>query len=191
MKGRTGIILAGGQSSRMGSDKGLMRLAGIRFIEHCIAALRPLVDDIIIVSNNSEYDVFGYSRVPDRIKNAGPLAGLYSGLYHSASEDNLVLSCDVPLIKTTVLELLLDPKHDHFDVVQLKSCEQTMPLIASYKKHCMHKCLELLERDERRLQEAVKQLITKTITIDSSLEIFVKNINTVEELNTISHEANH
>ncbi len=191
MKSRTGIILAGGRSSRMGYDKGLMRLSGICFIEHCIDALKPLVDNIIIVSNNSEYDAFGYPRVTDRIKNAGPLAGLYSGLYHSNSENNLVLSCDVPLIKTAVLELLLDPKHNHFDVVQLKSNERTMPLIASYKKRCMHKCLELLKRDERRLQEAVKQLATKTITIDSNLEFYVKNINTIDELNTINHDANH
>jgi len=190
-KNITGIILAGGKSSRMGLDKGFLSLNGSTFMSHIIDAIKPLVNHIIIVSNNSDYDVFGYNRVHDIIKDAGPLAGLYSGLYHSNTENNLVLSCDVPLIKTFVLEQLINFDNEEFDVIQLQSQGKTMPLIALYKKHCLHKCLELLDNDERRLRVAITQLNTKTISNDSEWDQYVKNINTTSQFNKLNHELEH
>ncbi|OUR91131.1 hypothetical protein A9Q87_11705 [Flavobacteriales bacterium 34_180_T64] len=184
----TGIILAGGQSSRMGTDKGLLSLNGLLFIERIIKALKPLVDEIIIVSNNSIYDQFGFKRVTDSIQNAGPLAGLYSGLQQTTTKNNLVLSCDVPLINTEVLNVLVNNIDDNFQVIQLKSQNKTMPLIALYNKECMYICLELLQQGERRLRNAVNQLHTKTITIDAKFDTCVNNINTKDELNALRND---
>lgn len=183
----TGIVLAGGKSSRMGSDKGLIKIDNKTFVENVIAAMSPLVNEIIIVSNNTEYDQFGFYRVEDDIKDSGPLAGLYSGLKHSDSEFNLVLSCDIPMIKTEILEKLIEADYKNYEVTQIESHNKTMPLIAIYHKHCMHKCLELLQQGERRLRVAVNQLKAKTILIDSELDSFVKNVNTKEDLKTINH----
>jgi molybdopterin-guanine dinucleotide biosynthesis protein A len=183
----TGIVLAGGKSSRMGSDKGLMKIDNKTFVENVIAAMEPLVNEIIIVSNNLEYDQFGFYRVEDDIKDSGPLAGLYSGLKHSDSEFNLVLSCDIPMIKTEILEKLIEADYKKYEVTQIQSHNKTMPLIAIYQKQCMHKCLELLQQGERRLRVAVNQLKTETILIDSEFDPFVKNVNTKEDLKTIKH----
>jgi len=89
-KNITGIILAGGKSTRMDSEKGLILLNRKPFIKHIIEALNPLVNSIMIVSNNSEYDIFNLKRVEDIIENSGPLAGLYSGLFHSKTENNFL-----------------------------------------------------------------------------------------------------
>lgn len=94
----TGIFLAGGKSSRMGTDKGFLKLNDKTFIEYSLAAMKPLVSQIMIVSNNTDYDKFNLKRVEDFINDAGPLAGLYSGLKAAKTEFNLVLSCDVPLV---------------------------------------------------------------------------------------------
>ena len=51
-KNITGIILAGGTSSRMGTDKGLILYKNKAFVKHIIEAMEPLVDNIIIISNN-------------------------------------------------------------------------------------------------------------------------------------------
>ena len=190
-KNITGIILAGGKSSRMGSDKGLIYLNGKMFVEHVIEAMKPLVDKVIIVSNNLEYDQFGYQRFEDDIKDSGPLAGLYSGLKYSNSEYNLVLSCDIPLIKTEILEKLMDSDYEKYDVTQIECNHKTMSLIAIYKKQCLHKCLESLQQEELRLRIAVSQMKTKTILIDEELDIFVKNVNTKEDLKDISHAIEH
>ena len=187
----TGIVLAGGKSSRMGSDKGLLKINDKTFVEHVIDAVKPLVDKIIIVSNNKDYDQFGYRRVEDSIKDSGPLAGLYSGLKHSRAEYNLVLSCDIPMITTEILKKLVDADFENYEVVQIESNTKTMPLIAMYKKQCMRKCLELLQQGERRLRVAVNQLKTKTILIDTEFDQFVKNVNTKEDLTEINHAIEH
>ena len=184
----TGIILAGGKSSRMGEDKGFLKLNGKTFMSSIIAALNPIVGEIIIVSNNSEYDVFNLKRVADSMEDSGPLAGLYSGLLHSETENNIVLSCDVPLISTSVLKKLLEGAPSEAEVIQFESEGKTMPLVAMYKKKCRHHFLKLLQTKERRLRFAIDQLDVKTITLDSELGKTVRNINTISELKDLKHE---
>ena len=184
----TGIILAGGKSSRMGEDKGFLKLNGKTFMSSIIAALKPIVGEIIIVSNNSEYDVFNLKRFADSMEDSGPLAGLYSGLLHSETENNIVLSCDVPLISTSVLKKLLEGAPSEAEVIQFESEGKTMPLVAMYKKKCRHHFLKLLQTNERRLRFAIDQLDVKTITLDSELGKTVRNINTISELKDLKHE---
>ncbi len=185
----TGIILAGGKSSRMGTDKGFLELNGKLFIEYSISALQPLVSQIMIVSNNSDYDAFGLKRVKDIIKNSGPLAGIYSGLHQSKTAYNLVLSCDIPLIKKEILEQLIKAQDGYSDVIQIVSNEKQMPLIALYKKTCEAPFYKLLQNDERRLHVAINQCKVKNIVLNSEFETFTENINTPEELEKIANES--
>jgi len=192
----TGIILAGGKSSRMGSDKGLLLLKNKPFILHIIEALQPLVNDIIIVSNNTDYDVFNLKRVNDLIENTGPLAGVYTGLHYSNTENNLVLSCDVPLINTEILEKLTKNVEKNIDVIQLESNGKTIPLIAIYKKRCESKFLGFLKKGKKRLQFAVTQCNVKTIVLNKELEKFTANVNTLNNLKELeqivkTHEINN
>lgn len=160
-------------------------------MERIIETMEPLVKSIIIVSDNSGYDMFGYRRVEDIIKDSGPLAGLYTGLFYSKTEYNLVLSCDVPLINSSILTKLIDGFDENKDVVQLSCQNKTIPLVALYKKHCMPRCLELLEKGEKRLRVALENLNTKTIAVDSNMELYVKNINTKDQLNELQHAVEH
>jgi len=187
----TGIILAGGKSSRMGSDKGLLLLNNKPFIQHIVEALQPLVNEVIIVSNNSDYDIFKLKRVNDLIEGSGPLAGIYTGLHHSKTESNFVLSCDVPLINTETLEKLTNQIDENADVIQIESNGKTMPLIAIYKKHCGSIFFELLKQGERRLQFAVDQCNVKTIVLNTALEKFTVNINTTNQFNEITNAINN
>ena len=75
----TGIILAGGKSSRMGTEKGLILYKNKPFVEHIIEAMNPLVDNIIIISNNKAYKSFGFRCYEDLIKNPlGEAKKIYS-----------------------------------------------------------------------------------------------------------------
>jgi len=187
----TGIILAGGKSTRMGTDKGFLKFNGKSFIEYSIAALKPLVSQIIIVSNNADYDIFNVKRVEDVIKEAGPLAGIYTGLKTSKTEFNLVLSCDVPLITKEILEMLIEAQDRQSDIIQIVSQGKSMPLIALYKKCCETQFYQLLKNDERRLHVAVNQCKVKNITLSSQTELFTKNINTPEDLKIIEDVSNN
>jgi molybdopterin-guanine dinucleotide biosynthesis protein A len=187
----TGILLAGGKSSRMGTDKGFLKLNKKSFIEYSMEALQPLVSQMLIVANNPDYDVFKIKRVDDLIKDAGPLAGIYSGLKHSKTEYNLVLSCDIPLIKTEILEKLMEAQDGCQDVIQIISNGKSMPLIALYKKTCATIFYKLLQNDERRLHVALNQCKVKNIILNSEYDLFTKNINTPEELKTIAYVNNN
>jgi molybdopterin-guanine dinucleotide biosynthesis protein A len=187
----TGIILAGGKSTRMGSDKGFMEIGGTSFMSRIINTLTPYVKEIIIVSDNPDYDSFGLKRVEDIIKDSGPLAGLYTGLEHSKTEDNLVLSCDIPLINHEVISELTHACDSESDIVQIKSGGRIMPLVAMYKKRCLGPCLWLLKNGERRLRSIQTVSITKTIDLKFEYAPYVRNINTIEELKKIRHEIEH
>lgn len=178
----TGIILAGGKSNRMGTDKAFLSLAGRPLIAHVIIALEAIADKIILVGGDKRLDTFGKKRIEDMIADAGPLAGLYTGLHHSDTEYNLVLGCDTPFVNKTLFETILNNTGTMYDVVQVASRKSTMPLIALYRKGCKDHIHKLITRGERRMQEAVATMKTKTLLLDASQEKFLININTREDL---------
>ena len=186
----TGIILAGGKSSRMGSDKGFLVLNNKTFVQYSIDALSPLVSKILIVSNNPEYDAFGIERIEDVIENAGPVAGIYSGLEDSSTEYNLILSCDIPLITSEILQELIDSVDDTHDIIQLVSDGKSMPLIALYKKEVSKTFYTLLQHDERRLRIAVNNCKVKNVVLDKHQIKQTMNVNTQTEYKTVENEYN-
>lgn len=177
----TGIILAGGKSSRMGEDKGFLKLHGSSFMELIIEALKPLVSEIIIRGNKPDYDCFGLRRIEDPIKNEGPLVGLYSGLMASKTEYNFVLSCDVPLVKSSNLNLLIKNYEASFDGILFQQNDQLMPLIGFYKSTCAERFKAVFDSGERRLINALSTCNMKIITLDQDLKALT-NINTRSEL---------
>lgn len=94
----TGVILAGGRSTRMGQDKGVVRAAGKMLFEHIAERLRPMVGEILINSNQNQ-SIYGqhFKVVPDITQDhAGPLAGMLAGLKAINSQWALFVPCDVP-----------------------------------------------------------------------------------------------
>jgi len=122
------IILAGGKSSRMGTDKGLISIGEKTMIECIIKELNSSnIKDILIVSNNTEYKKFGLPVFPDIIENKGPLGGIYTGLLKSSRSRNIVLSCDIPLISCEIINHLVN------------ICDEIPLLVSKYeeKVHCL------------------------------------------------------
>lgn len=190
-KNITGIILAGGKSSRMGTDKGFIMLNNKPFVQYSIDALKPLVSEIIIVSDDSKYDVFGLKRINDITKNSGPVAGICAGLEASKTELNLILSCDIPLINSDVLKQLIHNIDNTSEIIQTESHGKTMPLIALYKKQVKKTFNAFLKADERRLRIAIKACKTKNIILDKEHEICTMNVNTQNELKAVEDVYNH
>ena len=103
----TGVILAGGKSSRMGTDKGLLELNGKPLIQYAIDTLKSIGLEIIIISNNSDYEQFGFPVYPDIIPDKGPIGGVYTALSYSSTEKNLIVSCDTPFLSKKLLNYLI------------------------------------------------------------------------------------
>lgn len=186
----TGIILAGGKSSRMGTDKGFLMLNNKAFAQYSIDALKPLVSEILIVSDLPDYDKFGLKRVNDITKNAGPVAGICSGLEASKTEYNIILSCDIPLITNEILQKLISNIDDKTQIIQAESQGKSMPLIAVYRKNILSTFKSLLNNNERRLRVAIKSCISKNIILEKEQEFSTMNVNTRTELKQVKDAYN-
>lgn len=183
----TGILLAGGQSTRMGTDKGLLPFGDGSFASRILEVMEAFVSEIIIVSDHTEYDSFKPKRVEDLIKFSGPMGGIHSGLTHSQTEYNIILSCDVPLINKSVLKVLLNAADPEFDIIQLKYLNHAIPLIGLYNKRCLGLCEQLLNMGERRLSSLIEKSKQKTIELGPELGPFTANINTPQQLNKLKN----
>lgn len=107
----TGIILAGGKSSRMGVNKALLPLNGKPIIEHTASLLKSLFPSVILITNQpDEYSFLELEAFADVYPGRGPIAGIHSGLIHSKTERNFVISCDVPLISGELIEYIVNYK---------------------------------------------------------------------------------
>ena len=186
-KNITGIILAGGKSSRMGTDKGMILLNGKKFIEHIINALSPNVNQIIIIANNDNYNELGYKVYKDLIEDSGPLGGIYTGLKLSTTEKNIVLSCDTPFITTEFIKFIISNSNDSEITVPVFK-NNTEPLCAVYSKNITQNIYDLIVNNELKMQNVLKKFKTKELQINSNHTMFsenlFQNINTPQELNS-------
>ncbi|HQY20709.1 MAG TPA: molybdenum cofactor guanylyltransferase [Ignavibacteria bacterium] len=180
----TVAILAGGKSSRMGEDKGLMYLNDKMLIEYVIDEVKKISDKIIIITNNPEYEQFGYSCQSDLIKNAGPLGGILTSLTFSQTRKTLILSCDSPFITSDVLSILID-KANGEDVLVFENNGEAEPLFAVYDKNCLEQIKELIKNNDLKMKNALNSLKTvlyKFDEYDFNNKNFFTNINTPIEL---------
>lgn len=182
----TAFILAGGKSSRMGTDKGLVVFRRKKMVQHVIDVLKESgFSTPIIVSNNMEYKEFGHEVIEDVIKENGPLGGIYTALLHSKTEHNLIISCDVPLIKSEVIRLLLS-KIESEAITVLCNDYQIHPLIGVYHKRVVNDLKDHLDSKNLKVLTFIQYCGVKIIdTRDYFRELSencFENINTQNEL---------
>ena len=108
----TGIILIGGRSSRMGSDKALLPVGGSTLLQYCVTTIAKVVDEIVVVNAPNRAIPEIHSDVPlvfgqDRLINEGPLIGIAAGLELARASVVVVTAVDMPLIRSELLELLI------------------------------------------------------------------------------------
>lgn len=175
----TGIILAGGKSSRMGTDKGLMRLNGKPMIQHILDPMAKICQRILIVTGNPMYGMFGFELVADEAPDYGPVMGILSGLKQSKTERNLVLSCDAPFVTFELLKDLV-LKSDDTQVAAACSSKGIHPLIAVYNRSCLPVFEDAVINDEHRLRTVLESLNVRELQIDD--EELVRNVNEQADL---------
>lgn len=176
----TGIILAGGKSSRMGKNKAFVEYSGRRLIDYSISVLEKFCSQIIISANTDEYNHLGFQIVADYLKDCGPIAGLYSGLKASETDDNFVVACDMPHISSEIMEKLIGEK-EHYQIVCPELTDGKIePLFAYYNKSVLKNIEEQIQKKEFSLHRLIRSCNTRYISIDD-ISVF-KNINTIIDI---------
>lgn len=184
--GISGVILAGGESRRMGSDKSLLPIQGARFIDHVYSRMSSLFDEVIIVTNSPElYSEIDCRKVPDLYYAQGALAGVHSGLSHARMEQIFVVGCDMPFVSERVVRHIC-AQADRGDLVIPNSSSGHEPLHALYSKSCLPAMEQVLDAGQKRIMLFFDQV--KMVEISSGEikqldpeEKSFQNINTPED----------
>jgi molybdopterin-guanine dinucleotide biosynthesis protein A len=139
--------MAGGKSSRMGTDKAFVPFLGRPMIEHVIERVQTLGSELTIITNNPDaYTYLGYPLSGDIYEESGPLGGLHSALYHAKQFHVLVVACDMPWLNISLLEHMISLR-ENADVVVPRWVRFPEPLHAIYNKNCLAPIEENLERE--------------------------------------------
>lgn len=103
----TGIILCGGKSSRMLTNKALLKFKGKTVIEIILYEMKKVFDEVLLSANDcDDYSFLNIPIIEDLHINRGPLSGIYSSLKNSKTSKNFVVTCDVPLISFELIEYI-------------------------------------------------------------------------------------
>lgn len=148
---RSGIILAGGRSSRMGQDKSLLTYGKDSLIGLVVKELELVVDEIIIVSNQeNKYRFSGTREICDIFPGMGPLGGIHAGLVASRYDCSFVTACDLPFFQGPLARFLLE-ENQGFDVVVPQIGNYLEPLFAAYSKECLPAIEACLQKNIRKV----------------------------------------
>lgn len=182
----TGIVLAGGKSNRMGTDKALLLFRNKPLILHAIDILKQICGRVIISANHSNYQFTGCEAWPDERSEIGPMAGIYSCLKRSLTSWNFVLSCDMPLIDPEILASMYLKKEDYDVVLPVHDRDCLEPLCAVYHRQVVPALEECMRSGNYSLRHFIMgskhQLVDMTVP---HKDMFV-NVNTSQDFDLLN-----
>lgn len=198
---KSSIILCGGQSRRMGKDKGSLIIKDKPMIKYILSTLNNEIDEVMIVLNdnkridkymefiNPEDYSYKLKFVEDKIKNKGPISGILTGLENISSEYAIVFPCDNPFVTKNTIQTLFNeitcniqavvPYHDPEN--KLKTSE---PLHSIYNKNIIPLIDNLILNDSLHIKGIIEKIDTKFVLIDNKkiLKKEFRNLNHPEDL---------
>jgi len=183
MSNLAAIILAGGQSKRMGRDKAFLEWRGQTFIQHLIDAVLPLTREVYLSGDSQKLKTLGFKIITDEIQNTGPVVALASCFKKIKAKNVLVLSCDVPQISTQDLEILITANKTDYDAVFYTFNSKAMPLVGVYNQRCFSVFIADMQAGERKLFNVLDKLKTQEIEYKGAGGL--QNINTPQDLKKI------
>lgn len=184
------FILAGGKSSRMGEDKGLIRLNDKTMVEQVIDCLREATGvDPVIISNNQQYERFGLEVLPDLIPEKGPMGGIYTALSYARYQNCLFAPCDTPNLDPRVFSILLEKSGDSAVTIPWFK-GRFHPLTGVYNKKITEDLIRHLNTDRLQIIEFVKFCGVKILDLGGVPGIdpgCFENINSKDELERLRY----
>ncbi len=198
---RTAIILAGGRSSRFGSNKALHLLAGVALIRHTVERLRGVVDEVVVVIGRGESRHQYAAALPRRVivknddlRGRTPLVGISAGLRATESDHVAVLACDTPFVNARVIEFLFGralkagadaaiPRWNSGSIEPLEAAYRRLPTLQVAKETLARPGLSLKDMIDRLGRIVFVSIEDEIRKIDGDLRTFF-NINTRKDLAT-------
>lgn len=183
-----GILLAGGQSRRMGGvNKALLEIGGRPIIQRVASTLSEVLDRTIVITNSPRD--FAFLNLPmfrDLMPGCGSLGGLYTGLTACEGHRGFLVACDMPFLNAGVIRYMVGLAH-HADIVVPRIRGHLEPLHAIYSASCIPHILELLNKSNLKILDFMPRVQvleipeTDLAAFDPDLK-FIMNVNSPENL---------
>jgi len=180
------LILAGGESTRMGFPKHRLRVAGRDILSHLHERLGHLFVETIVVGRDISIVPVGIRTVEDRYIARGPLVGIHGGLHASRTDLAFVMGCDMPYVSAVLAGFLLAQAKGHDAAVPVVHGFYE-PLGAAYRKACLEPIEWLIGSGLLKVSELYPLINMREVgeeairQHDPSLRSFA-NLNTEREL---------
>jgi molybdopterin-guanine dinucleotide biosynthesis protein A len=186
----TAIVLAGGESKRMGTDKSMLSVKGQFIIESICEQLRGSFGEILISANQvDKFEFLGFKVVPDKVPEQGPLMGIASALEVSTNELNFVVACDIPKINMAyVNRMIAEAIESQADIVipvtgksakGRLTAEKYEPLFAIYRKRIIEAIHKTLSSGKHKIIDVFPFCRVKHVEMDDT--DWLINLNTTAE----------
>ena len=183
----TGIILAGGKSTRMGKNKALIQIEGVPIIERICVLFKKLFQEVWIITDQAEvFHGLGAKLHDDLIPNLGALGGLYSGLVLASFPHSFCVACDMPFLREPLIDYLVGGI-DGFAAVVPRTKDGWQPLHAVYSKSCLEVITEVVAEKKTKIIDIYPRIKLRVVeeeefhSLDPTNESFI-NVNTPEDL---------
>ena len=177
-----GIVLCGGESKRMNSDKALLNYENDPQWKIVIELLKPLCKEVVVSINENQWGKWakneGYSFVIDdkKYENHGPLSGIFSVVDKFPNRGFMILGTDFPFLKSENLMTLIQGRSSSFDAVCFEKDDFLQPLVSIIEEEAVPKLIEFFHNGNDSLRQFLGEIKTKVIPANG--ESFLENVNT-------------
>jgi molybdopterin-guanine dinucleotide biosynthesis protein A len=189
--GVTGVILAGGASSRMGKNKALLKVGELFLVERVYASIAALFYNVILVTNTPDiYAFIPCPKVPDIYPGAGSIAGLHAGLNASSTERIFAVACDMPFLNAELIRFICKDAEAYDAVVPVDRSGRLEPLHALYAKTALIAMKESIEHGDKSIINLLDRVTTRMVLNDlfqhiPGVEESFRNLNTPAEYDNV------
>ncbi|MDD2701769.1 MAG: molybdenum cofactor guanylyltransferase [Sideroxydans sp.] len=182
----TALILAGGDSSRMGQDKAGLLLDGATLLQRVTATMQQVFPKVIVSVRQPRAEVV-LPQVCDAQADGGPLAGLVAGLAQVETGWMFAVACDMPFIRPAVITHMASLRGEHQAVVPMTD-GHPQPLFAFYAKPALPLMHAAFEGGEKRVRTVLKQLDVRYVN-EAELQTYDPQFRSFIDLDTPQDHA--
>lgn len=176
------FVLAGGKSSRMGKDKGLVLLKGKPMISYVLDTLGKTKLPVNIIANDGAYRSFGFPVFRDVVTEKGPMGGLLAAFENTEAEVVLLVSCDMPLITSEAIQQMLNLA-DKNNIIAATVEDRVNPLFALYPVTLKKEVEDRISSGRLKMSDLIlENNHTLVPSISGENPDIFRNVNNVEEL---------
>lgn len=173
----TGVVLAGGQSKRMGFNKAEVEMHGESMLMRMIDKLKEITSTILVSIGTVSYPNVPLPQIPDKHPQCGPLGGIYSVLKASKTSLNLVVSCDIPLVSISLLEHIVEKAKESNALITLPVDHdgQLQMMCAVYHKDILPILQQQIDAQAFKMKNLVGMVATEYVEISKEHPLYQEN----------------